>query len=165
MTSRVAPAIMLIASLGVALVDTLAAETQVLRQDLKLSPELLKLLRAEMGEIAGGVQGIALSLAIADWGSIQETSEKIRASYIMEKKLTPAQAEELERVLPEHFKELDSEFHQKAEKLGQAAAVHDPELIVFHYYRLIESCVPCHATYARSRFPGFAAAKQRNPGH
>jgi cytochrome c556 len=156
---------MLIASLGVALVDTLAAETQVVRQDLKLSPELLKLLRAEMGEIAGGVQGIALSVAIADWRSIQETSEKIRASYIMEKKLTPAQAEELERVLPEHFKELDSEFHQRAGKLGQAAAAHDPELIVFHYSRLIESCVPCHATYARSRFPGFAAAKQRNPGH
>jgi cytochrome c556 len=156
---------MLIASLGVALVDTLAAETQVVRQDLKLSPELLKLLRAEMGEIAGGVQGIALSLAIADWRSIQETSEKMRASYIMEKKLTPAQAEELERVLPEHFKELDSEFHQKAGKLCQAAAAHDPELIVFHYSRLIESCVPCHATYARSRFPGFAAAKQRNPGH
>jgi cytochrome c556 len=165
MTSRVALAIMLIASLGVALVDTLAAETQVVRQDLKLSPELLKLLRAEMGEIAGGVQGIALSLAIADWRSIQETSEKIRASYIMERKLTPAQAEELERVLPEHFKELDSEFHQKAGELGQAAAAHDPELIVFHYSRLIESCVPCHASYARSRFPGFAAAKQRSPGH
>jgi cytochrome c556 len=165
MTRRVAVTIMLIATLGVALVDTLAAETQVVRQDLKLSPELLKLLRAEMREIAGGVQGMALAVAIADWRPIQETSEKIRASYIMEKKLTAAQAGELEQALPEHFKQLDSEFHQRAERLGQAAAVHDPELVVFHYSRLIESCAHCHSAYARSRFPGFAAAQRRNPGH
>lgn len=165
MTSRVVVAIMIIGSLGVVSADTFAAETQVVRQDLKLSPELLKLLRAEMGEIAGGVQGIALSLAIADWRPIQETSEKIRASYIMEKKLTAAQARELEQALPEHFKQLDSEFHHRAEMLGQAAAVHDPETVLFHYSRLIESCTCCHSAYARSRFPGFAAAKQRNPSH
>jgi cytochrome c556 len=156
---------MVIGSLGVVSADTFAAEIQATRQDLRLSPEVLKLLRAEMGEIAGGVQGIALSLAIADWRSIQETSEKIRASYIMEKKLTAAQAGELEQALPEHFKQLDSEFHQRAEKLGQAAAVHDPELVGLHYSRLIEGCAHCHSAYARSRFPGFAAAQRRNPGH
>ena len=162
MLSRALVAIMVIGSLGAGPVETFAAETQVVRQDLTLSPEVLKLLRAEMGEIAGGVQGIALSLAIADWRSIQETSRKIRASYIVEKKLTAAQAEELERVLPEPFKQLDREFHQSAEKLGQAAAAHDPELVAFQYSRLIESCALCHSAYAKSRFPGFAGAGQRS---
>jgi cytochrome c556 len=164
MFSRALVALMVTGSLGAGPVQTFAAETQVARQDLKLSPEVLKLLRSEMGEIAGGVQGIALSLAIADWKSIQETSKKIRASYIMEKQLTAAQAGELEQVLPKHFKQLDSEFHQRAEKLGEAAAAHDPELVAFHYSRLIESCALCHAAYAKSRFPAFAA-NQRDPHH
>jgi|GEM_PF-869114 len=103
--------------------------------DIKLSPDLQNLLRVEMREITTGVQGIAVSLATADWHSIQEISTKIRTSYIMEKKLTPAQAKELEQVLPEQFKQLDAEFHQRAEWLGVAAAAHDPELVAFHYSR------------------------------
>ena len=136
-----------------------------MRQDIKLSPDVLNLLRAEMGEIAGGIQGIALSLATADWMSIQETSTKIRASYIMEKKLTAAQAKELEQALPDHFKQLDTEFHQRAEKLGVAAAAHDPELVAFQYSRLIESCTLCHSTYAKSRFPGFSSLPQQGHSH
>jgi len=97
-----------------------------------------------------------LSLATANWTSIQETSTKIRASYIMEKKLTAAQTEELEQALPENFKQLDAEFHQRAEKLGMAAVAHDPELVAFQYSRLIESCALCHSAYAKSRFPGFS---------
>jgi cytochrome c556 len=73
----------------------------------------------------------------------------------MEKKLTPAQAKELANALPEQFKQLDAEFHQRAEKLGAAATAHDPELAVFHYSRLVESCVRCHASFAGKRFPGF----------
>jgi hypothetical protein len=125
--------------------------------NVQLSPELLSLLRAEMLGISAGVQGIPGSLATADWQAIQATSENIRASYIMEKQLTPAQAEELEQALPEGFKRLDAEFHQRAEKLGAAAAAHDPELTAFHFSRLVEICAKCHAAYAQSRFPGFAS--------
>jgi cytochrome c556 len=132
-------------------------------QGVRLSPALLDLLRAEMREIAGGVQGIALSLAAGDWKAIQDTSAKIRASYIMEKKLTPAQARELEQALPEHFKHIDAEFHERAEKLGAAAAAHDPGIVAFQYSRLVESCALCHAAFARSRFPGFGPPAQ--PGH
>ena len=146
-----------IGGLGMACAHACAAEPEAVRQDIELSPGVLNLHRAEMGEIAGGVQGIALSLATADWMSIQETSRKIRASYIMEKKLTAAQAKELEQALPEYFKQLDTEFHQRAEKLGLAAAVHDPELVAFQYSRLVENCTVCHAAYARSRFPGFSS--------
>lgn len=142
-----------------------AAEPRATSKEVKLSPQLLNLLRAEMREISRGMQGVALSVATADWKSIQETSTKIRASYIMEKKLTPALAKELDQALPEQFKRLDAEFHQRAEKLGSAAAAHDPEMAAFQYSRLMESCAQCHSAYARSRFPGFAAPVQQPRPH
>ena len=118
-----------------------------------------------MREIITGVQGIAVSLASADWQAIQEASTKIRTSYIMEKKLTPAQAKELEQALPERFKQLDAEFHQRAERLGAAAAAHDSELVAFHYSRLVESCALCHAAFAKPRFPGFSSPAQQEHHH
>lgn len=157
--------IVVIGILAAGSANTHADEGNGPNQSVMLSPDLLKLLRAEMREITIGVQGVALSLATADWKSIQETSEKIRASYIMEKKLTPAQAGELEKALPTQFKQLDAEFHQRAEKLGAAAAAHDSELVAFHYSRLVESCAQCHAAYARKRFPGFASPAPQDHRH
>ena len=135
-----------------------AAEPHSATNDLRLSPDLLTLLRVEMREVAGGVQGIALSIAEADWKSIQETTAKLRSSYIMEKQLTPANAAELDTALPHEFKGLDADFHERAEKLGAAAAAHDAELVVFHYSRLLEGCVACHSQFATSRFPAFSSA-------
>lgn len=155
--------VIIISSLAAVSVQSYAAEPHAQQGGIVLSPDVLNLLREEMREIAGGVQGVALSLATANWRSIEETSTKIRASYIMEKKLTSAQAKELDKALPEHFKRLDAEFHQRAEKLGTAAAAHDPELAVFNYSRLVESCVDCHASFAGNRFPGFAS--QEALGH
>lgn len=156
MKIRLLTAALVVGSLVAGPANTLAEERSAPSRELKLSPDLRGLLQAEMRGIAQGVQGVALSLAIADWKSIQETSARIRASYIMEKGLTPAQASELEKALPAQFKQLDAEFHQRAEKLGAAAAARDPELAAFHYSRLVESCARCHAAFARKRFPGFA---------
>ena len=162
MTCKLLATIFVICNLASGSIDTYAAEPPAPQPGIKLSPDLQNLLRAEMREITTGVQGIAVSLATADWQSIQETSAKIRTSYIMEKKLTPAQAKELEQALPEQFKQLDAEFHQRAERLGVAAAAHDPELVAFHYSRLVESCALCHAAFAKSRFPGFSPPVQQN---
>jgi len=157
--------IVLIGGLVAGSASSWAAEAPAPAHAVKLSPALLELLRAEMREIASGVQGIALSLAVADWQTIQDTSTKIRASYIMEKKLTPTQAEELETALPEQFKQLDAEFHQRAEKLGAAAAAHDAELAAFYYSRLVESCSRCHSAYATARFPGFVSQVPQGQAH
>jgi cytochrome c556 len=154
-----------IGSLVAGPVNTDAAEDHASNQVIKLSPGLVDLLRAEMREISGGVQGVPLSLATADWESIQQTSANLRASYIMEKKLTSAQAHELERALPQQFKQLDSEFHLRAEKLGAAAAAHDTELVVFHYSRLLESCARCHSAFASKRFPGFTPPAPKGHQH
>ncbi len=138
----------------------LAEEPHAHHQGITLSPALRDVLRAEMREITTGIQNIAVAMATADWKAIQDHSEKVRVSYVMEKKLTPEQAKELEHTLPERFKQLDAEFHQRAAKLGVAASAHDAELVTFHYSRLLESCVQCHTAYARSRFPGFAPVMQ-----
>lgn len=157
--------IIVVGSLVTVSFHSYAAGSQAKHQGIELTPDLLKLLRAEMREISGGVQGIALSLATADWKSIELVSSKIRASYIMERKLTPSQKKELGQALPEDFKILDTEFHQRAEKLGMAAAAHDRELTVFHYSRLVESCVRCHSTFATKRFPGFATPMPMSHHH
>jgi hypothetical protein len=147
---------MLIVFEGLAAGHAVAAEQPVPSQDIGLSPDVRELLLAEMREIAGGMQSVAMALAIGDWQSIADTSARIRASYILEKKLTAAQAEELERVLPQEFKRLDAEFHSRAEQLGSAALAHDPERAAFYYSRLLENCAACHAAFAKSRFPGLS---------
>jgi hypothetical protein len=123
---------------------------------LTMSPELLELFRAEMRELLGASQAISLALPVGDWANVAATSEKMRKSYVLEKKLTVAQREELES-LPERFKRLDEQFHMRAEKLAHAASQKDAELTAFHYARLLEGCAGCHAIYARQRFPGFAS--------
>ena len=165
MFEKLLAAVIVIGSLVAVTANTRAAESHAPSRVIVLSPELLNLLTEEMREVAAGVQGVALSLASGDWKSIEETSARIQASYIMEKKLTASQARELQQALPAHFKQLDAEFHSRAGRLGAAAAAHDSELVAFHYSRLIESCAACHAAYAGQRFPGFSTPVQQGHHH
>lgn len=157
--------ILAVASLATGAEYARAEEPRAASAELKLSPGLLKLLRAEMREISAAVQGIAVSIATADWKSVKETGANIRASYLMEKQLTPAQAAELEKALPARFKRLDAEFHERAGKLSAAAATHDAELVTFHYSRMLERCTVCHSEFAGSRFPGFSPVTPQGHGH
>ena len=125
--------------------------------DLHLSPQVRGLLQQEMREVSRGTQTLAIALATADWKTLHDTAAMIRSSYIMSKQLTAAQKHELEHALPAGFKQLDAEFHARAEKLALAAEARDHELAAFHYSRLVESCAVCHSGYAKSRFPGFAS--------
>lgn len=141
------------------------AQTHPSGSGVTLSPDSMELVRAEMREIAMGIQGVPLALATADWKAIQKTSTQIRASYILEKNLTPAQSLELEEALPESFKRLDAEFHQRAEKLGSAAAARNSEQVAFQFSRMLESCARCHSEFAPDRFPGFAPSVQQEHRH
>lgn len=142
-----------------------AQEPHSVENDLPLSPELVELLRAEMRALLAGMQSLAAAIATADWGSVADTSAQISASYLLDRKLAPAQRTELETALPEHFKRLDSGFHLEAKKLEAAAARHDQQLAAFHYYRLLESCTTCHALYATARFPGFKPSTEGGHHH
>jgi mono/diheme cytochrome c family protein len=122
---------------------------------LFMSPALLELLRAEMRELLVASQAISVALPAGNWAHIAATSEKMRMSYILERRLTEAQRAELDS-LPERFKRLDEQFHLRTEKLAHAAAEKDAELTAFYFARLLENCADCHAAYAQQRFPGFA---------
>ncbi|MFZ1805440.1 MAG: cytochrome c, partial [Nitrospira sp.] len=50
---------------------------------------------------------------------------------------------------------LDEAFHLRAEKLAHAAKAEDAEAVSFQFSRLLDSCVVCHSTYAKSKFPNF----------
>lgn len=123
---------------------------------LSLTPGLLDLFRTEMRELSLGTQAIASALPSGDWQRIVTTSRRMKASYVLEKKLTPAQEEEL-AALPEPFKALDANFHLRADRLAEAATKRDYEAVAFHYSRLLETCVACHAAFAHARFPAFDA--------
>lgn len=124
--------------------------------ELRISPDLRDLLRAEMQGVAGGLQALVTAISAGDWNAVRNTADAIRASYIMERSLTPEQRRQLERLPPE-FKRLDAEFHQRAQRLGEAASDHDAERVNFYFYRMMESCTACHSRFAASRFPGFSA--------
>jgi uncharacterized protein (TIGR02246 family) len=136
-------------------VASAAAGLSPARQDIQLPPELMDLLRAEMREITAGAQSMVVALVTGDWQSIAEASTRIRDSYIMQQQLTPEQVAALERALPEQFKQLDLEFHRRAERLGAAAMAHDAERVANELSRLLETCASCHTAFAKSRFPSF----------
>jgi len=132
----------------------LPAEPSTPTTSLKMSPDLQQLFQAEMRELLLGTQTIAASLPIANWDAIASSAMAMRASYVLEKKLTTAQRQDLEK-LPEQFKALDEAFHLRAEKIAQAAKVKDAEAVSFQFSRLLDTCVACHSIYAKARFPDF----------
>lgn len=132
----------------------LPAEQSVPMSSLNMSPDLQQLFQAEMRELLLGTQLIAGALPIANWDGIADSALAMRNSYVLEQKLTPAQKHDLEQ-LPEQFKAFDDAFHHRAEKLAHAAKAKDAEAVSFHFSRLLDTCVACHATYAKTKFPNF----------
>lgn len=132
----------------------LPAEPAAPIPSLNMSPDLQQLFQAEMRELLLGTQRIAGALPVANWDGIADSAMAMRHSYVLEKKLTPAQRHDLEN-LPEQFKVLDEAFHRRAEKLAQAAKAKDAEAVSFHFSRLMDTCVACHSTYAKTKFPNF----------
>ncbi|HBR51489.1 MAG TPA: hypothetical protein DEA71_15560 [Nitrospira sp.] len=70
------------------------------------------------------------------------------------KTLTTTPQHDLDK-LPDQFKALDEAFRLGAEKLAPAAKTKDAEAVSFQSSRLLDTCVACHSTYAKSKFPNF----------
>lgn len=132
----------------------LSAELSAPIPSLNMSPDLQQLFQAEMRELLLGTQHIAGSLPVANWDGIAGSAMAMRNSYVLEKKLTTTQRHDLEK-LPEQFKAFDEAFHLRAEKLAHAAKAKDAEAVSFHFSRLLDTCVACHSTYAKPKFPNF----------
>jgi len=125
-------------------------------QRVQLSAELLALLNEEMGLIQEGMMNLIPAIAAGEWDKVSAIGQKIKASFILKQKLTEAQKEELNHVLPQQFIEMDMDFHKSAGMLAHAAEMKNADVVNFYFYKLNAACVSCHGKYAAGRFPGLA---------
>jgi len=147
-------ALMLLAGLA-APVCLAADEHEAPAEELKLQGAALDLLRAEMRQHAQRIQSLAAALAGADWGAIIGAAAGIKQAYFVDF-IQPTLRSEVEGQLSADFVQLYREMHRRAEDLRAAAVRQDPDAGAFQYFRLLESCIQCHAEYAPTRFPGLA---------
>ncbi len=134
-------------------------------QGLQISPDLSKLLNQEMAAIQEGMMGLIPAISSGKWDEAAKIGRNIKASFILKQKLTPSQKEELHRVLPAGFIEMDQAFHNAAGMLAHAAEMKNAEVVNFYFFKLNEACVSCHAKYATDRFPGLAKPSEKDGHH
>ncbi|MBW2475932.1 MAG: cytochrome c [Deltaproteobacteria bacterium] len=130
-------------------------ESQI-SQGVQLSPSLLALLNQEMRLIQQGIMDMVPAIAAGEWDKVSALGQKIKESFILKQKLTDAQKEELHRVLPQQFIEMDMDFHKSAGMLAHAAEMKNADVVNFYFYKMNAACVSCHGKYAASRFPGLS---------
>jgi hypothetical protein len=132
---------------------------------VELSPELKELLNQEMNLIQKGMMDLVPAISAGEWEAVAVIGKKIKASFIMKQLLTVEQKEELHRVLPEQFIEMDQDFHKSAGMLAHAAEKKNADVVNFYYYKMNAACVSCHGKFAAERFPGLAPGIDQDGHH
>ncbi len=130
---------------------------------VQLSPERLALLNQEMRLIQQGTMDMVPAIAAGEWEKLSALGQKIKESFILKQKLTVAQKEELHRLLPQQFIEMDMDFHKSAGMLAHAAEMKNADVVNFYYYKMIDACGSCHGKFATERFPGLVKGDEK--GH
>jgi hypothetical protein len=131
-------------------------------QDLNLPVDIKQLLKKEMLAVEKGMQKLINTIAAGDWQKTAEIGKQIQASYLMKQKLSDEQLKELHHILPEQFVKLDHSFHHYAGMLAHAAEVKNAEVVSFYFYKMNDSCIQCHSSYARSKFTGFSVSSENH---
>ena len=132
---------------------------------IHLSPRLMDLLNQEMKAIEKGMKDLIPAISAGEWDTAAAIGKNIKDSFILKQKLTTAQKEELHRVLPSVFIEMDQDFHKSAGMLAHAAEMKNADVVNFYFYKMNDACVVCHAKFATERFPGLAPDSAEESGH
>lgn len=132
---------------------------------IDVSPGLKKLLNQEMSAIQDGMMALIPAMSSGNWEEVASIGKNIKASFIMKQKLTKAQKEELQRVLPPRFIELDQDFHKSSGMLAHAAEMKNADVMNFYFSKLNQACVSCHTKFAANRFPGLARTADEADHH
>ena len=132
------------------------------KTEIQLSKKVRRLLSAEMNRIQNGMTNLVIAVSAGKWDEISLVSGKMEKGYIMRQKLTREQREEFNSSLSEGYKKINNEFHEILSHLIRAAGEHDGLLVNSYFSRLNETCIRCHAKYAKKRFPGFKSMKDRD---
>lgn len=130
-----------------------------------LSAPLREALSQEMLALQSGMMTIIPAFAAGSWTEVAATARRMEQSYILKQALSAEQREELHRLLPAGFLELDAQFHYLAGMLEHAASNRKPELAAFYFSRMMEACATCHSRYAAGKFPALAAEDEGHGHH
>jgi hypothetical protein len=128
-----------------------------------LSAPLRAALSQEMVALQNGMIGIVPAFVAGDWALVSKTARKMEESHILRQVLSAEQREQLHRLLPARFLEMDAQFHALAGMLAHAADNRKPELAAFYYSRMLEACTACHTRYATGKFPALAPTDTPGP--
>ncbi len=129
------------------------------KSEIHLSKPVRRLLSAEMNRIQNGMTNLAIAVPAAKWSDIAQISQKMKEGYIMMQKLSKEQMKEFNASLPDGYKEINDEFHKTAGQLMHASKESNVWLVNSYYFKLNQTCIKCHAKYAKKRFPGFKGMK------
>ena len=132
--------------------------------EIHLSAGLHRLLNEEMAAIENGMQELIPAISAGELETVASIAQSISDSFIMKQKLTAAQKEELHRVLPPLFIEMDQDFHASAAMMAHAAGMKNSDVVNFYFSELTNACVDCHKRYATKRFPGLMK-ENKGEGH
>ena len=150
-------------------VCSIAEENNYIHQQntpvFNLSLDIKQVLKMEMQAIEKGMKELVSTIAVGNWQKTAAIGKQIEASYILKQSLTTEQMEQLHHSLPEQFLKLDHSFHHYAGMLAHAAEVKNAEVVSFYFYKMNDSCVQCHSTYAKGKFPGFSDGKGNIHSH
>lgn len=130
-----------------------------------LSADLRNLLGEEMVAIENGMKNLVPAMSSGEWEEVVSIAQNISNSFIMKQKLTTVQKDELHRVLPSQFIEMDQDFHNSAGMLAHAAGIKNADVVNFYFFKLNSACVACHSKYATQRFPGLVKDNEGDSHH
>ena len=106
------------------------------------------------------MKNLVPAISSGEWEKVASIAQNISNSFIMKQKLTTAQKDELHRVLPSQFIEMDQDFHNSAGMLAHAAGMKNADVVNFYFFKLNSACVACHSKYATQRFPGLVKGNE-----
>ena len=120
-----------------------------------LSDSVRSLLSQEMIALQKGMQEVLSMSVRGDFEGVTAKATQIQNSFILKQKLSDAQRKELKAKVPKEFIALDRSFHEKAGELANAAEFGDTKQIAQIYGEMMQKCMQCHSTFAKSRFSNF----------
>ena len=95
------------------------------------------------------------------WVEVSPLGQKIKESFILKQKPTAAQKEELHRVLPQQFIEMDMDFHKSAGMLAHAAEIKNADVVHFYFYKRMPPVSLTTASMQQSASPGWQKGRGR----
>jgi len=119
-----------------------------------ISDETRDLFKAEMNFIKLGMDEILYNMISGNDEKVVEIAGEIRDSFIFTRSLKPHNVKELQ-TLPKEFFTVDKELHGGAAALANAAEFNDKEAMQENYFKMVNSCVKCHTTFATHKFSHF----------